>query len=298
MAIAAVWIVCAVVNAEPPSAVPLKAEAVRAQMGAAAHPHAMGAQASQAPAGAPSCPRRAPAAWTAIRTPRIRTRPAQNLSCVDCHGGNGTATTKEAAHVEADVPASSRRRRIPPNTYTMLNHENHDFIRFMNPSDLRTVPEVCGGCHAAIIRSVAKGPMVNSAQVYSTGLYNNSSIPWKDAKFVENYTPRGKPQIIRTIPAPTAEETRTKGILPVLFPLPRFENGQPGNILRIFERGGGPKSELGNPNTQDVPGQPDVFLSNRGFGTAGLGRSGRPRRPESPAERPGDVVPRHERLRG
>ncbi len=37
----------------------------------------------------------------------------------------------------------------------------------------------------------------------------------------------------------------------------------------MFERGGGPKSELGNPNREDVPGQPDVTVSNRGFGTQG-----------------------------
>ena len=111
--------------------------------------------------------------------------------------------------------------------------------------------------------------MTNSAQVFSTALYNNASVPFKDAVFAENYTPRGEPQIIRTIPVPTADETKATGVLPALFPLPRFEIGQPGNIFRVFERGGGPKSELGNPNREDVPGQPDVTVSNRGFGTQG-----------------------------
>jgi hypothetical protein len=37
--------------------------------------------------------------------------------------------------------------------------------------------------------------------------------------------------------------------------------------LRPFERGGGPKSEVGNPNREDIPGQPDVTFSNRGYGT-------------------------------
>src|SRR5205823_11569233 len=74
-------------------------------------------------------------------------------------------------------------------------------------------------------------------------------------------------QILRTMPAPTADETRTKGVVPTLYPLPRFEIGQPGMIFRPFERGGGPKSELGNPNREDVPGQPDVTVSNRGYGT-------------------------------
>src|SRR5207244_13152012 len=62
---------------------------------------------------------------------------------------------------------------------------------------------ICARCHAAIVKSVQRGPMMNSAQVYSTALYNNASVPFKDAVFVENYTPRGEPQILRTMPAPT-----------------------------------------------------------------------------------------------
>ena len=194
---------------------------------------------------------------------------AQSLTCVDCHGGNGTATTKEEAHPRPAFPEAWKTSANPHASFTLLNHERHEWIRFVNPSDLRVAPVVCGRCHESIIRNVQKGSMMNSAQVYSTALYNNASVPFKDAMFAENYTPRGEPQIIRTIPAPTAEETRTKGILPFLLPLPRFEVGQPGNIFRVFERGGGPKSELGNPNREDVPGQPDVTVSNRGFGTQG-----------------------------
>ena len=192
---------------------------------------------------------------------------AQKLTCADCHGGDGTATTQEAAHPRPTFPEVWKTSANPHETYTLLNRENYNWIRFMNPSDLRVAPLVCARCHEGIVKSVAKGNMVNSAQVYSTALYNNGTVPFKDAKFIENYTPRGEPQILRTIPPPTPDETRMKGILGVLFPLPRFEVGQPGNIFRIFERGGGPKSELGNPSREDVPGQPDVSLSNRGFGT-------------------------------
>jgi hypothetical protein len=195
---------------------------------------------------------------------------AQDIGCVGCHGGNGAATTKEQAHTaKPSHPEAWPSAANPRASYTLLNHENWDWIRFVNPSDLRVAAVVCAKCHAPIVKSVARGPMVNSAQVYGTALYNNASIPFKDAMFVENYTPRGEPQILRTIPPPSEEETRTKGVLPTLYPLPRFEIGQPGNIFRPFERGGGPKSELGNPNRDDVPGQPDVTVSNRGFGTQG-----------------------------
>jgi hypothetical protein len=192
---------------------------------------------------------------------------AQNLSCVDCHGGNGTARTKEEGHPKPLNPEAWKTSANPRNSFTLLNHESREWIRFVNPSDLRTADLACARCHAEIVRTVRKSSMVNSAQVYSTALYNNATLPFKDAVFIESYTPFGEPQAIRTIPPPSAEETRLHGVLPWLFPLPRFNIGQPGLIFRPFEHGGGPKSELGNPNGQDVPGQPDVSLSNRGFGT-------------------------------
>ena len=57
------------------------------------------------------------------------------------------------------------------------------------------------------------------------------------------------------------------GILPEVTPLERWEISQPGNVLRVFERGGGTKGEIGNPQREEDPGRPDVKLSSRGFGT-------------------------------
>src|SRR2546429_5185879 len=55
--------------------------------------------------------------------------------------------------------------------------------------------------------------------------------------------------------------------LPELDPLYRWEISQPGNVLRVFERGGHRKAEMGNPNRQEDPGKPNDKLSDRGFGT-------------------------------
>jgi hypothetical protein len=196
-----------------------------------------------------------------------------NLTCVECHGGNGEAPTKEAAHIKPLHPEKWRSAANPAEGFTLLNNESREWIRFVNPADLRAADLACGKCHqntdSHIISNVKKSSMNTSAQVYSTALYNNGSVPYKDAIFGENYSSRGQPQAIRTIPPPTAEMTRTRGILSILWPIPRFEIGQPlsTSFLRVFERGGGPKSELGNPNREDVPGQPDETFSNRGFGT-------------------------------
>ena len=261
---AALWLIQIVVASSPANP---ESGAARTTAAVSSHPHAMGSQATQV-TDRPS-PQVSTGCLSCHTTAKDPHPVQQSVSCVDCHGGDGTATTKAGAHPEPRFPEVWKSAANPPETYTILNRERYEWIRFVNPSDQRAAPEACGRCHDGIIRSVQKGPMTNSAQVYSTALYNNASVPFKDALFAENYTPRGEPQIIRTIPPPSAEDTRTKGILPVLYPLPRFEIGQPGNIFRVFERGGGPKSELGNPNRDDVPGQPDVSVSNRGFGTQG-----------------------------
>jgi hypothetical protein len=109
--------------------------------------------------------------------------------------------------------------------------------------------------------------MTHTGMLWGAALYNNGGYPAKNARFGESYDRDGKPQAIRTAPGPTPEETRTKGVLAELEPLLRWETSQPGNVLRVFERGGGKKGEIGNPNKNEDPGKPDDKLSARGFGT-------------------------------
>src|SRR5690606_35007555 len=70
-----------------------------------------------------------------------------------------------------------------------------------------------------------------------------------------------------TVPAPTQEEMEQQGILPYLDPLPRFEVSQPGNVLRIVERGGRFRPEVGIPERLEEAGRPRERLSERGLGT-------------------------------
>ena len=72
---------------------------------------------------------------------------------------------------------------------------------------------------------------------------------------------------MHTVPPPSPEETRTHGVVPELTPLERWEISQPGNVLRVFERGGSKKGEIGNPDTEADSGRPDDQLGERGFGT-------------------------------
>ncbi|MGC2143546.1 MAG: hypothetical protein WA619_06965 [Candidatus Acidiferrum sp.] len=205
------------------------------------------------------------------------------LGCTDCHGGNSSISittgmmpnspeynsAKEKAHVQPHDPAFKDRSALPELTYTKWLEESPEFVKFVNPGDLRVAPETCGeaGCHAQEVRAVSTGMMTHTGLLWGAALYNNGGYPYKDTHFGESYGRDGLPQSIKTYPPPTPEETRTKGVLPELEPLYRWEISQPGNVLRVFERGGEKKSELGNPNREEDPGKPDDKLSDRGFGT-------------------------------
>jgi hypothetical protein len=205
------------------------------------------------------------------------------LGCTDCHGGNssvsvapGTAANsaeynaaKEKAHVQPRDASFKDRSALPERTFTKWLAESREYVKFVNPGDLRVAPETCGaaGCHAKEVRAASTSMMTHTGMLWGAALYNNGGYPTKNTHFGESYDNNGKPQSIKTFPPPTPEETRTKGVLPELDPLLRWEISQPGNVLRVFERGGEKKSELGNPNREEDPGKPDVKLSDRGFGT-------------------------------
>jgi hypothetical protein len=205
------------------------------------------------------------------------------LGCTDCHGGRadlpvtagaqvGSAAyeqAKRAAHVLPRDPAMADRSAEPVRAYTAWLRESAEYVRFVNPGDLRVAAETCGeaGCHASVVRNVATSMMTTGGMLWGAALYNNGAYPYKDTRFGESYAADGSPQTVHTIPAPTAEEMRDKGIIPEITPLERWEISQPGNVLRVFERGGGKKGEVGLPSPDEEAGKPDDKLSSRGFGT-------------------------------
>ena len=203
------------------------------------------------------------------------------IGCADCHGGDSSVAlagsaapgsrgyddAKKRAHPRAKVPGLWRTAANPERAYTDWLAESQEYIQFVNPGDLRVVDRTCGTCHAAEVRNVRTSMMTHGAMLWGAALYNNGAVPFKDPRYGESYAADGTPQRLQTWPAPTAEETRTKGVLPFLDPLPRWEISQPGNVLRSFERGGLRRAEVGNPLRVEEPGRPDTKLSDRGFGT-------------------------------
>src|SRR5204863_8713144 len=137
-----------------------------------------------------------------------------------------------------------------------LNHEAPEFVRFVNPGDLRIAHIACGNCHQKEVEQNRMSMMAHGCMLWGAALYNNGSFPLKRARFGESYSMHGVPQRLQTIPPPTPEQMAKKGIVPFLDPLPRFEMSQPSNILRIFERGGRFRPEVGIPERDEDPGRP------------------------------------------
>lgn len=194
---------------------------------------------------------------------------AIQLGCTDCHGGNPNTFDKHQAHVAPMYPDVWTTSANPVRSYTVLNYESPEFIRFMNPGDLRVAHLSCGpsGCHTAETLEVKKSMMTHGCMLWGAALYNNGAVPFKWPRYGESYSMNGTPQRLQTVPPPTLEEMEKKGVLPYLDPLPRYQVTQPGNVLRIFEKGGRFLPEIGIPERLEEPGRPLQRLSDRGLGT-------------------------------
>jgi hypothetical protein len=198
----------------------------------------------------------------------MHSSPSVVLGCVDCHGGDPTpGLTMRKAHVAPRNPVFWQSSAKPSDSSVLLNHESPEFIRFVNPSDLRVADKACGLCHTDIIRHVGNSMMNHGAMLWEAALYNNGASPSKNALYGQAYGPNGEALRLESPIDVTPEMTLEHGILPFLEPLPRFELGQPSNILRIFEKGGERQEEIANPDAFEEPGHPARRLSERGLGT-------------------------------
>ena len=218
---------------------------------------------------------------TSTDSSTMHTSGTVRLGCIDCHGGDNDIRAGQGISPKSEEYEHQKRQAHPqPNvlkgqaanpvrSYTDWLREDWNYVRFVNPGDLRVAEKTCGssGCHTAEVRKVQTSMMTHGAMLWGAALYNNGAFPLKTPHFGESYGEDGTPQRLMTFPPPTAEEIEKKGVLPYLDPLQRWEISQPGNVLRVFERGGGKRPEIGNPDLEEDPGKPEIKLSERGFGT-------------------------------
>jgi len=214
------------------------------------------------------------------------------LGCTDCHGGDAhvvvpqSAAPKDASYRAAtdsahvlprypkawNFPSSAN----PERTYTLLNREAPEFVRFINPGDYRVARDSCGACHLGIIQATERSLMSTSAMLWGGASYNNGILPFKRYILGEAYTSKGEPATMVN-PVPPTPFMTDKGILAQLYPLPAWETVPVADVFRVFERGGrvilSQFPEIGLPNNTgaiqklDEPGRPDIKQSNRGPGT-------------------------------
>jgi hypothetical protein len=222
--------------------------------------------------------------------------PAVKLGCTDCHGGNAAivgnpalartdpayVAAREKAHVLPRYPHSWNypSSANPKRSYALLNKEAPEFIRFVNPGDLRVAREACGACHLATVEASERSLMATGAMLWGGAGYNNGIVPFKSYMFGESYTREGLPAKLVSPGSPPGTLTKrqaARGALAAMYPLPRWNVIPPGDIFRVFERGGRTIGsgfpEIGLPNSSgsiqrlEEPGRPDLKQSNRGPGT-------------------------------
>lgn len=201
---------------------------------------------------------------TDVDAPTMHESGTVEIGCTDCHGGDALAAEKDKAHVQPRHPDLWPSSANPERSYAAINDEDPEFLRFVNPGDLRVAGLTCGPCHASEVRRVRRSMMAHGAMLWGAALYNNGVVPFKNPRFGEAYAPDGTPLKLEAGGA----WDPSRGQLPYLLPLPRFEVGQPSNILRVFERGGRFGAPvIAQPNPLQEPGKPDKGLSPRGLGT-------------------------------
>ncbi|TAJ51579.1 MAG: hypothetical protein EPO48_13115 [Nevskiaceae bacterium] len=217
----------------------------------------------------------------------MHANPAVVLGCTDCHGGNASirpptgssraelayADALNAAHVLPLWPASWTSSANPQSSYTLLNRESPEFIRFVNPGDYRVADLACGACHQPLIEASRRSLMATAAMFWEGAAYNNGILPFKRSVTGESYAPANAPRafpdetplplkselldrafkaaggpapdpLLSHLPAaihnpvPVDENMRRKGVIETLYPLPAWEVTPPADVFRVFERGG------------------------------------------------------------
>jgi Ca2+-binding EF-hand superfamily protein len=98
------------------------------------------------------------------------------LGCVDCHGGNPTASAKSEAHV---CPPQVRieDERVP------ALEKDLPWIQFRNPMDLRVAEKTCGRCHASVYAGLRASLHGTTAGHLSDGYYEMGLLPTRASRY-------------------------------------------------------------------------------------------------------------------
>ena len=165
---------------------------------------------------------------------------------------------KEAAHVQPRFPTPGRRRPIR-SARTRCSITNRP------SSSASSIPATCASRTSACGElpsprkcwQVKKSMMTHGCMLWGAALYNNGAVPIKQAAVRRKLQHERRAAAAADRAAADARrDRRQRASCRILDPLPRFEISQPGNILRIFERGGRFRPKSASPNALEEPGRP------------------------------------------
>ncbi len=143
--------------------------------------------------------------------------PAAPLTCIDCHGGNATATTRTEAHVSQ----GGGPKFLKNLTSDELDAVSPEYLRFINPGDLRAAAAACGaaGCHPEHVANVPLTTMATFAAHYSLPRYlagmqprgtEVAAVDAVDPDFDAETAPEGALESISALRGPPPGADRTE----------------------------------------------------------------------------------------
>ena len=186
-------------------------------------------------------------------SPSMHTTGTVQLGCMDCHGGKPVSSSLPARQdirvptgQEAGASATEHRRlwkdlgQSCPRVCQMAEGRQgvHRVRQPGRPAGGRRRPAAMSCETSARRADQHDDPRRNAVEA---ALYNNGGFPYKDARFRRELLARRQAAAASRITRRRPGTDAHKGVLPQLEPLGRWEVSQPGNILRVFERGGGPR---------------------------------------------------------
>ncbi len=143
------------------------------------------------------------------------------IGCTDCHGGDATACDEGTRPTCCPrFPQFWPTSANPVRSYTLLNHESPEFIRFVNPGDLRIAHISCGtaGCHPKEVQTNRKQMMTTGCMLWGAALYNNGSVPVQAGPLRRSLQHERRAAAPQDVPPPTQEEMDKKGVVAVPRP--------------------------------------------------------------------------------
>jgi len=93
----------------------------------------------------------------------------KELTCVRCHGGDPNTDRLSQAHIAPAIDDPLDLRRL---SHGELDTVSKDYLRFINPGDLRVADAACGeGCHQETVDAVKTSSMAIKSSSFAAGRY-------------------------------------------------------------------------------------------------------------------------------